>query len=184
LLDELCGPRSPRISVVLMCRDNAEKPVLMRWLERAVTDQPQTGYHVRLDVSEGIDFLEEKIVADSIAWTAKGSPDEGKHRRRFLHALVLMQRPRLLATIWSDAASLKDEPLEIANKKQQWLKDLEDTGLLRRKAGGFIWMHLRCRQLIREVLHHTRELKSHYTGAIAALRDWTPEKMKVNFILN
>lgn len=177
LLDDLCGPKSPRISVVLMCRDNPNKPLLMRWLEKLVQKQnPQTGYHVRLDVKEGIDFSEEEIVADSIAWTAEKGPVEGNHRRRFLHALVLMQRPRLLATIWSEAASLRDEPPEIADKKQEWLRELEDKGLLRRKAGGFIWMHLRCRQRIRDILHDPSKLTSRYTAASAALHGWTPKE--------
>lgn len=180
LLDQLCGVKSPRISVVLMCREVNPEPELIKTLKKR--DWLKNGNHIPLPDDEAIKFPEKEIVADAIAWTAEESKaiknrrKEIENRRRFLHALILMQRPRLLATIWSDAASLKNEKPEIADQKHDWLNVLERKGLLRRKPGGFIWVHLRCRQYIRDILQGKEKLPDgvRFEAARKALRGWRP----------
>src|SRR5579872_6559534 len=150
LLKQLCGIDSPHISVVLMCRELGSQPRLITKLyKEKLVDNTN---HVKLEQGQGVDFSEESTVKHAIDWTADGEEDYRENRRRFLHALVLMQRPRFLATIWSNAASLSGEDPKVAGLKEDWLQELEIKKLIRRKAGGFIWMHLRCRQLIRHAL--------------------------------
>lgn len=142
LLNELCGKDSQGVSVVLLCRNWKRSPLM-----EALGKQAQ---FVKLNEhSKKIDgFSEEKVTARAIEWTATDID-----KQRFLHALVLMQRPRLLATIWSSAVSLSNnQSAATLKKRQKWVQELEDRGLLRRKAGGFIWIHSRCRESIREVL--------------------------------
>src|SRR5258708_962991 len=151
------------------------------------------GNYIRLEenMPESIRLPEEEIVADAIEWTGgKGkynTEGEGKNdkenqarkkgRRRFVHALILRQRPRLMATAWSDAAAVENEQREIAELKQQWLTQLERLGLLRRKAGGFIWLHLQCRQLIRKILERTEKVPegTGYAAARRVLQSWNAQ---------
>src|SRR5579872_2668716 len=107
LLKQLCGIDSPHISVVLMCRELGSQPRLITKLyKEKLVDNTN---HVKLEQGQGVDFSEESTVKHAIDWTADGEEDYRENRRRFLHALVLMQRPRFLATIWSNAASLSGE---------------------------------------------------------------------------
>ncbi|HYP08120.1 MAG TPA: hypothetical protein VER03_17945 [Bryobacteraceae bacterium] len=174
LLHELCGPgkvteeekRQRRISVVLLCRNSANRAPLLNHLEACGL----LGCHISLDdqSEEHIQFSPEEIVKNAIQWAEREPP-----RRRFLHALVLMQRPRFLATIWSSA--LLREPDRHAHDVSQWVRDLEVLKLVRRKEGGFIWLHARCREKLRKALrsgtHQTPEsLQDGYT-----LESWTPQ---------
>ncbi len=168
LIMKLCEEQSPRISVVLMCRSprtpDGLPTGLMAELGIDGKKQPERFAHVRLEkgMREVNPFSEDQVVASAIKWT-RGQKD----RKRFLHALVLMQRPRFLSIVWSDAVLLEGEEDEVKGDerypddapdiRQVWLNQLEKIKLLRRKAGGFIWLHSRCRERIRQVLWQTRE---------------------------
>src|SRR5262249_49332871 len=122
-------------------------------------------------------FSEPKIVADAIRWTAE-KPEQREERQQFLQALVLMQRPRLLATIWSDVVALEnDKRGEWHLEKQNWLRNLEKIDLLRRKAGGFIWMHSRSRQMLRDTLRSGNLPEGDPKDVVAVrrlVRQWRP----------
>jgi hypothetical protein len=173
LLMELCGPYSPRISVVLICRKPAGESQLLSELR----NKRLLSAHVELtgDSLEWVEFDENRIVASAIKWTA-ARPEESSSRRRFLHALVLMQRPRLLATIWSPAVSTEGRPGEFADNRPGWVNELEEIGLVRRKPGGLIWIHVRCRQKIRNIFWE-RDEGADWPGAdrtaVQILRDWS-----------
>ena len=167
---------TPNISVVLMCRAettaNGERTGLMRELKhKGLLEENRVSLDE--DMREVRSFLEQDVVDSAIRWAGTD-----KQKRRFLHALVLMQRPRLLSTIWSDAVlPVRGERSGNTDKRQKWLNELEGRGLLRRKAGGFIWLHSRCRELIRRVLRDSKELKkwesaSKYAAAEKILRNW------------
>lgn len=166
LLRPLCGFDSPRISVVLMCRTGHAKPGLIVQLVKEDWLAQENHIILKPEMSEAILFPEEQIVVKAIEWTQSTDEKRCSKKRRFLHALVLMQRPRLLSTIWSDAVSLKDtdfqaeEERETEYERENWLNQLEDLGLVRRKAGGFIWLHLRCRQLLRDILQNPEHLNA------------------------
>jgi hypothetical protein len=171
LLWELCGEQSEAISVVLMCRNSPPSPLIEK-LDKESIRLVVLGK----DSKERVKFSQETVAANAIAWT-EGKP----HKQRFLHALVLMQRPRLLATIWSSAVSLSgDRPADPLDEAK-WVNELEERGLLRRKAGGFIWIHSRCRQFIRKLLgkrhgfRETREFLEKRPEIENALRRWDPK---------
>ena len=129
------------ISVVLMCREGKSRSRLTKRLEDHQKCPLKNG------MREVYPFSELDVAAKAIVRT-----EGNKCKQRFLHSLVLMQRPRLLATIWSDAVCLKDDDERTSDEKQKWLVALEEAGLARRKLGGFIWLHSRTRELMRKVL--------------------------------
>lgn len=183
LLTELCGanplgkesrypaqhtpvPFSPRISVVLMCRQS-KAPESAPGLIEGLTEQRliSIGDVIELDTTEtkSKDFVDD-VVRKTFKWIGDGP---SVRKGRFLQTLVLMQRPRLLATIWSDAVSSQDtlhRPVTntgtdsdikeglFNDEHAVWVNELEGLGLVRRKAGGFIWIHSRCREQIRREL--------------------------------
>jgi hypothetical protein len=179
LMRQLCTGQTFYISVVLMCRagkkESASAGLLYYLKKDGLLKEP---LHLRTGMREVVKFSEEQVACDAIAWT------KGDDRKQyFLHALVLMQRPRFLATIWSDAVLPRsDEPWEYDESDQKrvdlreaWLNDLEALGLIRRKPGGFIWMHSRCREKLRAVLNGSEELKlrgANYAKSRRILRKW------------
>jgi hypothetical protein len=186
LLTELCGPQttsqdreksSRRVSVVLLCREveNQQPPLFVELANNGLLHS-----HVRLtkDSRECIEFPEDSIVASAIRWTAENA-HQHESRQRFLHALVLMQRPRFLATIWSSALTLPPpKGQEIAEHTPAWVDELEDRGLVRRKEGGFIWIHSRCRSSLRKILREPdfrQTWLNRFPEAKTAFAAWHPE---------
>jgi hypothetical protein len=142
LLRALCKAESMR--VVVMSRD----PKLF---SKGPNDRRIHGVReVALEDTEAQtwSFDAAEVVGHAITWA-----DGGAGRMRFLHALTLMQRPRLLATIWSQALS---KPPVDRDKLLEWIEDLEGFGLVRRKPGGFIWLHANSRQMLREAFQWGR----------------------------
>ena len=88
LVDQLCTPRTPKISVVLMCRHETPNGVIQH-LKKDKKTKPEI-------LLEGTPFSELANVSEAITKAGRN-----KAKQRFVHALILMQRPRLLATIWS-----------------------------------------------------------------------------------
>jgi SIR2-like domain len=174
LIGQLCGPAIARISVVLLCRANEHSKGLRTILGPA-SEKPRL-FPLKNEPGTPA-FSEHEVVAKAIHWT-KGD----KARQRFLHALVLMQRPRLMATIWSDAVSLPPTPKSLAGggleeetpeaerRRLAWLSELESRGLIRRKSGGFIWMHSPSRARLRRVLWREEPLPEDGTEINQAAR--------------
>ncbi len=144
LLVKLCDPISPRLTVVLLCRNSGSPELLVQTLK----DNHLQGHFLELNTAfaEYLPFSEDDVVRRAIDWANKDA-----EKQRFLHAIVLTQRPRLLAAIWSRAFSR--ERYETKRRERSgWITDLQETGLIRRKPGGFIWVHSRCRQALRNAL--------------------------------
>lgn len=136
-----CPHLSPAVSVVLLCRQSNEAPPIVKELQK-------TGHCLEtLSLpSSAVALSQGKPVRSSIEWT-----NNDPKRQRFLHALVLMQRPRYLATIWSDAAFTAAGGGD-SKEPARWLTDLEERGLVRYKPGGFIWLHSPTRNELRSIL--------------------------------
>ena len=154
LLGALCSPES-RMSVVLMCRNkdlfsenkggkSIDAPVVELMPNQPADDTTQTPR-----------FVAENIAVEVIQWVADSDSERSDAKKRFLHALILMQRPRHVATLWSSALSPKTLS-ETATLQLQWVKELEHYGLARRKYGGLIWVHSSCRQILRKLLSEKR----------------------------
>ena len=154
LIKQLCEEQSAKISVVLMCR--SETGGLMETLR--VEKLLESPLRLQAGMREVYPFSESDVVSKAIEWT-----QDREDRKSFLNALVLMQRPRFLSTIWSTAVTREDSLEEPAvqsqrpegdkvDERQRWLTELEKCGLVRRKPGGFIWLHSRCREKMRRIL--------------------------------
>jgi len=142
LLRALCGPSS-RMSVVLMCRnrDFFAQGDSSRRLDPSVVELEEQTWPTKTF------FVEWKIAVEALRWAT-----DDREKRRFLHALILMQRPRHLATIWSTALSPEGGAPSDPDPRLGWVDELEQCGLVRRKPGGLIWIHSACRQMIRKIL--------------------------------
>ncbi len=157
--------------------------VNLRWVEEDAHNQLTNKLIGSIAPSQIIQFSDDfpkvsvvqEQIKNAIEWL-KGS----KSKKQFLHALCLMQRPRLLATIWSKAVSLdrfsKGEQFELPFR---WLDELEDAGLSRSKPGGFIWIHSICREELRKYFNPLKENGAGWVDQVATeahihadLGDW------------
>ena len=164
LIKELCSPLDDTlasqpampgrgISIALLCRELAADSPLARGIQNV------GGLIAALRESSG-DHDDQRVVADSIKWAGRDAA-----RQRFLHALILMQRPRPLATIWTPAVSAATDAVTADADLLKWLCDLEEHGLIRRKAGGYIWIHCRCRELTRATLRSRAQMEALLPGS-------------------
>ena len=140
LVAELGGPESKNISIVILCKEPVGDghSVLTRNLtnSRMIDD-------VELPHGPCGEFSEEVVVESAINW-CEGVTD----KTGFLLRLVLMERTRYLAAIWHFdlLPPVSDDVVH------RWLQELEKGRLIRRKLGGFIWLHVECRQQLKSKL--------------------------------
>jgi hypothetical protein len=200
LLAELCGTHERGISVVLLCY--GDPPVIAKKLDESF----HIGGPLMLRSSAavmGAPETVEKVTDESIAWTIGHNetsgciekvttsnsheliPSEVRARQSFLHSIILFQRSRLAATIWNDCmrpAQKAENDASYDDEKAKWLDQLECIGLLRRKPGGYIWVHSRCRSRIREILQCSDRISDVYKSkgvephkALCLAIEWAPQ---------
>ena len=161
LLTELCGQDSPLLSVVLLCRSGGTSSLVDNILSNNLVKHAEVVTVPSLLPA----YSHDSAVVRALEWTASDPL-----RRHFLHSLVILQRTRFLAVIWSDGTT-------DFNTAMNWLTELESVGLLRRKAGGFIWLHSRARNQLREALFdlNTRhDLISRHSQLSTVFANWNP----------
>ncbi len=171
----LCAPGSSSASVVLMCRQE-NNGADSRLVERIVREKLEsTIVPLKGDCS---DFDERETVSRALEWTEKVQEGETvEDRRWFLQALISLQRVRYLATIWSDccrrptSAATASWPKQGDDRYPDWVDELEEKGLVRRKPGGFIWIHSRARTLLRRRLFNSNSASDEVLPA-----GWDPQK--------
>jgi hypothetical protein len=143
-------------AVVLICRqaDDGRSTALFAKLkaDKLVPDDADGG--AIMVKHPGVKIHHASIVAAVKDWVGKSLA-----RERFVHALALMQRPRFLAVIW-DPDVMGTEGLPDADGRVQWLDALERRGLIRRKPGGFIWMHSLSRERLRTAFLDNKKWKT------------------------
>jgi hypothetical protein len=173
LLREIEQASDGRFKVVLLARDSSS-PLVTR-PQRFVSNIVSLSGTPNNNAKATIDSVMNWVTTDPNGRMDR-SETETAAALRFLHTLAMMQRSRHLAITWSRCASQSSptiQPLgiqsnpdppnrddeerdrywsEFDKKKPTWLKDLEKLGLLRRKDGGFIWMHARLRKELRKRL--------------------------------
>ena len=173
LLVELCGPPSQRISVMLLCSGTSDSSPLLK----ALVDNGLIKEALELtnDNIDYVDFNESDVAFKVISWTLEGAniSDDEKvlSRQWFVQALVSFQRSRLPATIWDDCMRPIEGPDQFDNKREDWLNELQNLDLLRRKPGGYIWVHAGCRQRLRAFLDRPTEAPPEI---IDILDKWNP----------
>jgi len=164
LLTQLCPSNAgtPSISVVLLCRSNEANG---GDASSAVADELKVRGLVR-DVEvvreSVVDLNPETVATDCTNWmNGRQTCPESVAQRRFLHRLVLMQRTRFLSCIWMKP-HCDGESAGTGNhnvRHDEWIAELATIGLVRRKLGGFIWLHTRSRDRLRSKLAgHTEDL--------------------------
>ena len=109
--------------------------------------------------------------------------DTFQRRIRFLHTLCFLRHSRHITLLHSEAALRRssvnsgvsgvdcdDQRREVVSK---WVEKLLDIGLLRRKYGGFYWMHWEYRVRLRALLEqgYCEEKKSEGGGIFAKFED-------------
>ena len=174
LLKELCGPESPLITVVLICRESS---LVTAILGHGMIDSP--------------DYLERNTVASSMKRTRSINKrlkwtENNPEKKHFLHTLCLMQRTRFLTTVWSTPVKLLDgHSNQLLNTDAQtWIKELEEHGLIRRKSGGFIWMHTTARGRLRDILTRRIRLRDELPEDISSVfSNWPSLKKRVRHSL-
>lgn len=148
-IQDLGGKTVARMSVVLLCRDSgshlvkelrAKSGVDLTWELHGLPEGSNCG---------GSDDVSTEVVK----WAA-GAADQGTVLKRFIQTLVLMQRPRLLATIWDECVNVPGRRAASEEDKKDWLDELERLGLIRWNDGGVIWMHTFHRNRVRECLSY------------------------------
>lgn len=95
----------------------------------------------------------EEIVSAVLAWLQKEDSKETRDRKvRFVYALTLFRRSRPHAALsswallrapnrWHADASADDNDAQRAKEGAGWLEILEEYGVVRFKAGGFVWIY-------------------------------------------
>lgn len=185
LLQELSSPHKPRISVVLLCHG------LKPYIAKVLSAYLRISKPLVLDESDPdyTEFKEVEVTSNVLLWTTglsiEGISDppisksEREARQWFLNGLVLFQRSRLPATIWDacmrvPGTSQSTEQEQEQDKASIWLEELAKFHLLRHKPGGYIWVHARCRETIREALRHDGVFAELPTNAKKVIDGWKP----------
>ncbi len=148
LLKRIGGEECPNVSIVLLCFDG---PFVFQCVPRL----KPFPYQICLSIVETPIAL---AVDRAVEWIDKGSDHEGVDERlariRFLWSLCLVNRARFLAMLWQWPFHQTIEVLLEDRKKttERFLKNLEEDKVIRRKNGGFVWMHCGVRNELRERL--------------------------------
>jgi hypothetical protein len=156
LLPEITGESCPNVSCILLCR----KPPSPQAGNDLLADLNRNGFTHQIVLEQSLTSDAEEIgagIADLA--TAEWMP--------FLLPLVLMRRTRYLATIAAARfVETSEQNWDVAIQK---LKTLESQarGLVRRKPGGFMWMHCRFRDQVREEYR-----RAHLVRGKAGRRAW------------
>lgn len=176
LLAELCGPKAspdrdlfgplkaPPCTIVLLTSQKAEngsennKAQKEHNLHAAIRRSEMVSEIVRLEHS-CVGLVMKDCSGKCMKWVISPTDDDkergrnyfttlatAKSKLRFLNALVQMQCTRFLSSIWTDAFRERTQEMM---PTEEWLRDLELNGLLRRKLGGFVWLHADVRNELR-----------------------------------
>lgn len=208
------GEGDPCISVVLLTTSRSDSKKMSIGINQALCSAGLVKVADVLPTS-CIGYTVSEIPNECLGWTSKFAPlplecaeeDQVKRiardvselrettlRRRFLLSLLLMQRTRFVASLSSEAfvatiSRPNGDNLELVKPSRdealKWVDELESTGLVRRKSGGFIWLRADSRNSLRRVLAHRDYLKAHILEHVVEfqkckidpkrLEDWAPE---------
>lgn len=156
LVDRLCGPDCPNVSIVLVCYEGPLTGEIFP--ARFTLPAP-----INLDESCLGEFSYREGLSQAIRWC-----EQDKDRYRFLAALVLANRARYPAALltWAyhgrevepsrPGSTSTPEMTRRFDSTQDWLNELEELGVIRRKPGGLVWLHTWIRGELRDYLNQPR----------------------------
>lgn len=158
MLFRLTGDDCPNITVVLLCFDRSEsaaKSGLLKTVENKLHKIPEPIQDETATISpDGNPLDEATIVEDAKAWIEKNSTEgDQSSRQRFLYAVCLANRTRYLSMLWAWPFHLEQHRSQERERiSRKWINELEKIHVVRRKRGGFVWMHTGIRQRLRHQL--------------------------------
>ena len=159
LIQRLCKKECPNVTVVLLCYDG---PFVSRITghENINYDYPHNLSDSRIinineyelsetEHSKNTYLIDQKdIVKKAIEWI-----DDDSSKLRFLFCLCLVNRLRYPSMVWSWPFNKGQDTTEKwSYQADEWIEELQKRQVLRRKKGGFIWMHCDIRNLLRKDL--------------------------------
>ncbi len=147
-LKRLCGEDCPNVAVVLLCYSGPGG--LMDMVASELCGMPPP-----LQLTERL--LEDFHALEGIAERALDFAQRDPARRRFLYALCLCNKVRYAALFWSWPFHVPKGGGDSSSRLRisaatGWLAELEEQHVIRRKLGGFIWMHCDIRNALRRGL--------------------------------
>lgn len=152
-LMRVSGEDCPNVAVVLLCYSGPGGLMGMVRSDLCGTPPP-------LELTERL--LQDFHALEGIVERALEFSRGDDARRRFLYSLCLANKVRYAALFWSwtfhAPGALRDSSsrhrIDAANS---WLTELEERHVIRRKLGGFIWMHCDIRNALRQKLSELYE---------------------------
>lgn len=160
LLKELTGASCPNLSIVLLCWSTDEVKKHFTFGQTLTLKDSFDDIKLEHCAEAALAFVELSNGGDLI------SSEELDTRRRFLHSLCRMKRSRYPAVFWgwtfrgnNDRNEGSSQAHHYHERAEEWLSHLELHGVIRRKPGGYVWMHSLLRSMIidrmREALSRT-----------------------------
>lgn len=180
LLKRICGTECPNVTVVLLCYDIRKNNIIIDdgffgSIRSSLTEIPSpipiAGNALGTD--DDVEFVTENLVQNGLTW-ANEVRHELHQRHRFLYSLVLSNRVRFPAMTWSWPfhSGTRDSALWVG-KANKWIDELEMRHVVRRKRGGFIWIHCDIRNALRKLLpKQLPELRDHEVRIHNGLAEW------------
>jgi hypothetical protein len=188
LLRHICASECGNVTIVVLCHDGPLfdrllcEPVLLATslkLSEEKRQQKHPSYSIEKTIANAWKWASCKHPSGRLRGTLRAA-DTPIARKRFLHALVLCARTRYPSLLWSWAfhTPSSSDGLVRFELTHKWLEQLKDADVIRRKPGGFIWLHAGVRDGLRKKfrnagngadIHHC--LAEWYEKLFAASRD-------------
>lgn len=149
LLDRLCGKDCPNVTVVFLCFDDGRFYHAIRRRLPAIPEPVKGDEKCALPgYQDGVKAAD--IVSKGLEWARGGDHSETNARSQFLYSLCLVNRVRYPAMLWTwPFHDTNRQTPEISERSKQWIHALEQLHVVRRKQGGFIWIHCDIRNELR-----------------------------------
>lgn len=186
LLDRLCGRHCPNVTVVLLCFENGR---FFHSIRRRLPEIPEPikGEDESVLVGCPTNVKSKDLIQAALKWME--SPAGTKHekemgrkkllqaRSQFLYSLCLANRVRYPAMLWTwPFHNTENQADTISQRAKIWVRALEKAHVVRRKRGGFIWIHCEIRNGLRQELLERKSVSKHLKALTikihAGLAEW------------
>lgn len=183
LLSRVCGNECKNVTVILLCYDGPFLELTNRISEFS-NENNGSQHHQLIHIEriikiedivneiipkKDVPYLDYKDISQrAILWA------DSSDKKRFLFCLCLVNRMRYASIVWSWPFHKTQHPTEVWSKMaDEWLDDLEKKHAVRRKKGGFVWIHCDVRNHLRsKLLESNRFLKTELPTIHNGLSEW------------
>ncbi|QDT24376.1 hypothetical protein [Gimesia chilikensis] len=183
LLSRVCGHECKNVTVILLCYDGPFLELTNRISEFS-NGNDASQHHQLIHIERIIKI--ENIINDVIPKSDISHRDfksiarkailwaDTPGKKRFLFCLCLVNRMRYASIVWSWPFHETQHPTEVWSKMaDDWLDDLENEHVVRRKKGGFVWIHSDVRNYLRyKLIEKNSFLKKDLPSIHNGLSEW------------